>query len=167
MTDFTKIFNLNHENEWFKPKHIAMYRDYAFRASQESHAIRRKAGAVILSPRGSLFIGYNGTPAGQNNCCEDDTFKTKENVIHAEDNAIRKMINEGINPTNSIIFITDSPCMGCVENVIIKHNIKAVFYFRHYRDIKPLQVLEGAGIMSQYVDENFIEELRIYQIEND
>lgn len=154
------IIKLNEENEWFKPKHISMYKDFTFRAAQESYAIRRKAGAVAMSPRGSLFIGYNGTPINEDNCCEDENFTTKDNVIHAEDNAVRKMNNEGISPSGSIMFITDSPCINCVRNVIIKNGIKAVFYFRYYTDTTPLNLLTEHGIVHHYVDDNTIELIR-------
>lgn len=159
--NFDKLYDLHRDNAWFKPKHLTMYRDFAFRAAQESSAQRRKAGAVILSNKGSLFIGYNGTPPNDDNCCEDENFKTKDSVIHAEDNAIRKMVDEGINPEGSIIFITDSPCDKCARNVIKKNGIKAVFYFRYYyRDLTPLDTLEQNGIMTQYVDETYLEYLR-------
>lgn len=160
--NFDNIFSLANDNEWFKPKQLSMYKDFAFRAAQESYALRKKAGAVILSPKGSLFIGYNGTPAGHDNCCEDEQFLTKDIVIHAEDNAIRKMINENVDPTDSIIFITDSPCNGCSTNVILKHGIKAVIYFRLYRDMAPINTLNDNGVITQYVDDNYIEELRKY-----
>ena len=160
--DFENIFKLNQENEWFKPKQLSMYKDFAFRAAQESSALRKKAGAVILSPNGSLFIGYNGTPAGHDNVCEDEHFMTKDTVIHAEDNAVRKMINENVDPKDSIIFITDSPCNGCSTNVILKYGIKAVVYFRLYRDLSPIDELKENGIITQYVDDNYIEELRKY-----
>jgi len=158
--NFENIFKLSKENEWFKPKQLGMYKDFAFRAAQESSALRKKAGAVILSPNGSLFIGYNGTPSGHDNCCEDENFITKDTVIHAEDNAVRKMINENVDPKDSIIFITDSPCSRCVTNVILKYGIKAVIYFRLYRDLSPINTLNDNGIITQYVDDNYIEELR-------
>ena len=158
--NFENIFKLSKENEWFKPKQLGMYKDFAFRAAQESSALRKKAGAVILSPNGSLFIGYNGTPSGHDNCCEDENFITKDTVIHAEDNAVRKMINENVDPKDSIIFITDSPCNRCVTNVILKYGIKAVIYFRLYRDLSPINTLNDNGIITQYVDDNYIEELR-------
>ncbi len=162
--NFNKLDELHQQNEWFKPKHISMYRDFAFRAAQESHAVRRKAGAVILSPNGSLFIGYNGTPPGEDNCCETDDFVTKDNVIHAESNAINKMLNENVNPAGSIIFITDSPCLRCTNDVIIHHGISAVFFFRRYRDTSPLEELENNHIFVEYVDENYLEALRIHNL---
>lgn len=161
MNKFNKLYDLHETNEWFKPKHLTMYRDFAFRAAQESYANRRKVGAVILSAKGSLFIGYNGTPSNHDNICEHNN-QTKDNVIHAEDNAIRKMNNEGVDTQDSIIFITDSPCMPCTNNVIIQNNIKAVFYFRYYSDTSSLDVLERNGILTQYVDENYLEDLRKY-----
>lgn len=162
-TDFMDVVKeMNRDNVWFKPNHLSMYKDFVFRAARESHAIRRKAGALILSGKGSLFIGYNGTPANEDNCCEDEHFVTKPNVIHAEDNAIRKMVDENIDPTNSILFITDSPCMNCVNNVIVKHNIKAVFYFRYYTDRSPLEILDEHNIKHYYVDDNLIEDVRKY-----
>jgi len=167
VSNFDKLYELHHTNEWFKPKHLSMYRDFAFRAAQESSAVRRKVGAVILSKKGSLFIGYNGTPSGDDNTCENSDFITKDNVIHAEDNALRKMINENVDPQGSIIFITDSPCDKCTNNVIIDNGISAVFYFRYYTDDKPLEILNSNGVYTQYVDENYIEELRKHIITGD
>lgn len=160
MYDFSKIYELNQENEWFKPKHVKMYRDFSFLAASESPAIRRKVGAVILSPRGGLFIGYNGTPPGEDNVCEDDSFVTMPHVIHAEANAIDKMLSEDVDPTGSIIFLTDSPCLNCTNNVILKYKIKAVFYSRRYHDLTPLDRLESKGVLVQYIDEDYIEYLR-------
>lgn len=155
---------LHDKNEWFKPKHISMYRDIVFRAAQESAAVRRKTGAVILSPNGSIFLGYNGTPANTDNCCETHEFVTKDNVIHAEQNAFNKMYSEHLDPKGSIIFITDSPCSRCV-NEIIKNEISAVFYFRLYRDLEPVYELDRRNIITQYVDENYLEELRLKLID--
>lgn len=163
--NFDALYELQKNNEWFKPKHLTMYRDFAFRAAQESYAERRKVGAVILSNKGSLFIGYNGTPPNANNCCEDENFETKSDVIHAEDNAIRKMVAENVDITDSIIFITDSPCNKCATEIILKYGIQAVFYFRHYyRDLTPLEKLNSDGVLTQYVDEDYLEQLRKFLI---
>lgn len=163
--NFDALYDLQKKNEWFKPKHLTMYRDFAFRAAQESYAKRRKVGAVILSNKGSLFIGYNGTPPNEDNCCEDENFNTKSNVIHAEDNAIRKMVAEDVDTNGSIIFITDSPCNNCATDIILKYGIQAVFYFRHYyRDLTPLQTLDGDNVLTQYVDEDYLEELRQFSV---
>lgn len=159
------LYYLNSINSWFKPKHLSMYRDIIFRVSKESMSLRRKVGSGVLSKNGSLFLGYNGLPPGhETDICEDENFKTKDDVIHAEENALNKMIRENVDIQDSIIFITDSPCGLCTENIILKYGIKAVFYFRQYRDTTPIENLKNNGVIVHYIDENILEEIRLREL---
>lgn len=102
-----------------------------------SYCNRRKVGCVIVKADRIISIGYNGTPPGEDNTCEDSNGITKPNVIHAEDNALRKLsreadasngnISECDTPSGATLFVTTAPCESCAR-LIIKAGIKKVFY---------------------------------------
>ena len=114
----------------------------ATQVSSMSYCKRRKVGCEIVKNDGSLEIGYNGTPLGEDNECEDEAFTTKPNVIHAEENAIKKL--RGATDDQMVLFVTRSPCPTCAQT-IIDTNIRQVYY----RDLKVrngLHLLEQAGV---------------------
>lgn len=114
-----------------KPKEIELYLDFAERVSQLSYCNRAKVGAVLVKKNNVISYGYNGTAPGEPNICEDEvTGKTLPNVIHAEDNAIRKCYEEGIDPCFSSIFVTIPPCTRCAEILVAEGVIEV--YYRDY-----------------------------------
>ena len=120
------------------------YLDIAKLWAKESHCERNKVGCIIVKDQMIISDGYNGTPHGFNNSCEIDNI-TKEEVIHAEANAICKFAKSTNNSINSTIYITVAPCFECAK-LIIQSNIKRVIYQEDYRNNKGLQLLRKAKI---------------------
>ena len=89
--------------------------------------------------------GYNGTPSGFENCCEDENGVTKPYVLHAEANAITKVARSNNSSEGATLYITDSPCIECAK-LIIQAGIRRVVYSRMYRIVDGLELLERAGI---------------------
>lgn len=135
-----------------KDKEKDFYMNVAKSAALMSHANRKKVGAVLVEPQSSdiLSYGYNGTPTGFDNTCEDNDGKTKPNVIHAESNALLKCAKTGKPVEGSILFVTMSPCTTCSIS-LIQAGVKEVVYVENYRNGEGLQILKEAGVkVSQY-----------------
>jgi dCMP deaminase len=114
-----------------KEKYHKLYQDLAERVSQESVAISRQVGAVIVAQSGMMSIGWNGTPSGFDNNCEYDDQRTKPEVIHAERNAIDKMTRQGVSTQGAILFTTTAPCIECAKS-IAPVGISQVYYRDHF-----------------------------------
>ena len=106
---------------------------------------RRKVGALIVRDRMIISDGYNGTPSGFENICEDTDGATKAYVLHAEANAITKVAKSNNSSNGATLYITDSPCIECAK-LIIQSGIVRVVYSRKYRITDGLDLLERAGI---------------------
>lgn len=104
-----------------------------------SHCTRSKVGAVLVKDGNVISFGYNGTPAGMNNGCEENNV-TKDEVIHAEMNAILKAAKSGNAVDGSTLYLSLSPCQNCCK-LIIQSGIKRVVYLEAYRDLKPIEFL--------------------------
>jgi dCMP deaminase len=104
-----------------------------------SHCTRSKVGAVLVKSGNVISFGYNGTPAGMDNCCEENNV-TKDEVIHAEMNAILKAAKSGNAVDGSTLYLSLSPCQNCCK-LIIQSGIKRVVYLEAYRDLKPIEFL--------------------------
>ena len=114
--------------------------------SQNSCCNRKKVGALIVKDQMIISDGYNGTPSGFSNDCEDQHGDTNWFVLHAEANAITKLAkNASGNAEGSTLCVTLSPCTEC-SKLIIQTGIKRVFYKDEYRDINGLAILKEAGI---------------------
>ncbi len=113
--------------------------------AQNSYCKRRKVGALIVKNRMIISDGYNGTPSGFENICEDDSNNTKPYVLHAEANAITKVAKSGNSSENATLYVTDSPCIECAK-LIIQAGIKRVVFDRKYRITDGLELLKRAGI---------------------
>ena len=113
--------------------------------AENSYCERRKVGALIVKDRMIISDGYNGTPAGFENVCEDDNGDTKPYVLHAEANAITKVAKSHNSSQGATLYITDSPCIECAK-LIIQAGINRVVYSRKYRITDGLDLLERAGI---------------------
>lgn len=110
-----------------------------------SYCKRKQVGAIIVKDRMIISDGYNGTPTGFENCCEDDEGYTKWYVLHAEANAISKVASSTQSCEGSTLYITLSPCKEC-SKLIHQSGIKRVVYQSAYKDDSGLQFLEKAGV---------------------
>lgn len=113
--------------------------------AENSYCERRKVGALIVKDKMIISDGYNGTPSGFENICEDETGITKPYVLHAEANAITKIARSGNNSDGATLYVTDSPCIEC-SKLIIQAGIKRVVYSRDYRLTDGVDLLRRAGI---------------------
>jgi len=104
-----------------------------------SHCTRSKVGAVLVKEGNVISFGYNGTPAGMDNGCEENNV-TKDEVIHAEMNAILKAAKSGNAVDGSTLYLSLSPCQNCCK-LIIQSGIKRVVYLEEYRDLLPIEFL--------------------------
>lgn len=121
------------------------YMEMAFVWAKNSYCERRKVGALIVKNRMIISDGYNGTPAGFENVCEEENNTTKPYVLHAEANAITKVAKSNNSSEGATLYVTDSPCMEC-SKLIIQSGIKRVVYTREYRITDGLDLLKRAGI---------------------
>lgn len=110
-----------------------------------SHCKRKQVGALIVKDRMIISDGFNGTPTGFDNCCEDEEGLTKWEVLHAEANAILKVASSTQSVKNATLYITLSPCTQC-SKLIHQAGIKRVVYAKNYRDASGLNFLEKAGV---------------------
>jgi dCMP deaminase len=136
-----------------KQKWVEAFMDTAERFAQLSSAKRLQVGAVVVKDNRIISIGYNGMPAGWTNDCEtvvqlsDDTveLKTKDEVIHAEANAILKLARDGESGNGSVLFCTHAPCVHCAK-LIHGAGISHVYYRESYRDTIGLDFLQKCQI---------------------
>lgn len=117
----------------------------AFEWAELSHCHRKKVGAIIVKDRMIISDGYNGTPTGFENPCEDEEGYTKWYVLHAEANAILKVANSTQSCKGATLYITLSPCQQC-SKLIHQAGIKKVVYANKYKDTSGLEFLEKAGV---------------------
>ena len=110
-----------------------------------SHCKRKQVGALIVKDRMIISDGFNGTPTGFDNCCEDENGTTKWEVLHAEANAILKVASSTQSAKNATLYITLSPCTQC-SKLIHQAGIKRVVYANAYKDDAGVKFLEKAGI---------------------
>ena len=121
--------------------------------AENSYCVRRKVGALIVKDKMIISDGYNGTPAGFENICEDETGKTKSYVLHAEANAITKIARSNNSSNGATMYVTASPCIECAK-LIIQAGIKRVVYSEKYRLEDGLELLKRANIEVIYIDPN-------------
>ena len=139
-------------------KKDSLYIDIAQRVGLESHAVRAKVGAVLVRDDNILAYGYNGTPRGWDNDCEDviettnaegewyvKETKTKREVLHAESNAIAKIARSTQSADGADLFVSLSPCFECAK-LIVQSGIKRVVFKEKYRDDSPINFLKMNGI---------------------
>lgn len=122
--------------------------------AENSYCQRRKVGALIVKDKMIISDGYNGTPAGFENVCEDDeSGLTKPYVLHAEANAITKIARSGNCSDGATLYVTTSPCIEC-SKLIIQAGIKRVVYREKYRVTDGLDLLNRAGVETVHLQEN-------------
>jgi dCMP deaminase len=143
-----------------KQKWIDAFMDTAERFAQLSSAKRLQVGAVVVKDNRIISIGYNGMPSGWTNECEEVVevhedcgviTKTKDEVIHAEANAISKLAKSGDSGDKADLFCTHAPCVHCAK-IIYGAGIKKVFYRNSYRDELGLEFLQKCGIDIEKTD---------------
>ena len=117
-----------------------------------SYCQRRQVGALIVKDRMIISDGYNGTPTGMENICEDDEGFTKWYVLHAEANAILKVASSTHSCRDATLYLTMSPCKEC-SKLIHQAGIKRLVYMMRYKDDSGLQFLEQAGVQVEQVEE--------------
>ena len=139
-----------------KASMLQAHLDVAQRYSELSHGRRLKVGAVVVKDDRIISIGYNGTPPGWDNNCEDElpdgSLKTKPEVLHAEENAIGKLARSHESGNGAAMFITHAPCAQCAKLILVS-GIKSVFYRDTYRDDSGVQFLIKGGIDVQQLKE--------------
>ncbi|MCQ2160178.1 MAG: dCMP deaminase family protein [Bacteroidales bacterium] len=133
--------------EKFDSRYIEMAAIWA----KNSYCRRRQVGALLVKDKMIISDGYNGTPAGFENVCEDENGVTKPYVLHAEANAISKIAKSGNNSDGATLYVTASPCIEC-SKLIIQAGIKRVVYRDEYRLTDGVDLLRKAGIEVEKVD---------------
>lgn len=148
-----------------KKKWVDAFMDTAERFAQLSSAVRLKVGAVVVKDNRIISIGYNGMPAGWTNECEyhvseyneftkswylTEETKTKDEVIHAEANAVAKLARDGESGNHGVMFCTHAPCIQCAK-IIYGAGINTLYYRNSYRDTKGIDFLTKCGISIENV----------------
>ena len=121
--------------------------------AENSYCVRRKVGALVVKDKMIIRDGYNGTPSGFENICEDDNNVTKPYVLHAEANAITKLARSNNNSEGSTLYVTASPCLEC-SKLIIQSGIRRVVYGEMYRLTDGIDLLRRANIELTYININ-------------
>ena len=137
----------SHKQEILDKRYLRMARIWA----ENSYCERRKVGAIIVKDKMIISDGYNGTPAGFENVCEDADGVTKPYVLHAEANAITKVAKSANNCDGSTLYVTAAPCIEC-SKLIIQAGIKRVVYGEQYRLTDGIDLLKRAGVDVEYLD---------------
>lgn len=126
--------------------------------AKNSYSKRLQVGALLVKDRMIISDGYNGTPSGFENVCEDENGVTKPYVLHAEANAITKVAKSNNSSAGATLYITASPCMECAK-LIIQSGITRVVYRDAYRLDDGIKLLQRAGITVEQIDSSTIETL--------
>ena len=119
--------------------------------ARNSYCRRRQVGALIVKDRMIISDGYNGTPSGFENVCEEENGITKPYVLHAEANAITKVAKSGNSSAGATLYVTAAPCIECAK-LIIQAGIRRVVYRDEYRLTDGIDLLERAGIAVEKID---------------
>lgn len=128
-----------------KDKHISAYLQTAQVFAKCSTAKRLQVGAICVKDDKIISIGYNGTPSGWDNECEDEEGKTIPEVIHAEANCITKLARSSGGGLGSVMFCTHSPCIECAK-LIYASGIQAIYYIEDYRSSLGIDFLQRVGV---------------------
>lgn len=128
-----------------KTKFLNYYMNIAKETAKLSTATRLQVGAIAVKNDRIISIGYNGTPPGWNNKCEDDNNQTLHYVIHAEQNLIAKLCKANESSEGSIVFITHSPCIHC-SKILFTAGVSEVYYETEYRITDGIDFLKQCGI---------------------
>lgn len=132
----------------FDKRYMQMARIWA----ENSYCERRHVGALLVKNNMIISDGYNGTPSGFENCCEDENNVSKPYVLHAEANAISKVARSHNSADGATLYVTASPCMECAK-LIIQSGIRRVVYGEKYRIMDGVELLERAGIETVFLED--------------
>ena len=138
---------INKKQQALDERYIRMAKIWA----ENSYCERRKVGALLVKDQMIISDGYNGTPAGFENVCEDDNNLTKPYVLHAEANAITKIARSNNSSDGATLYVTSSPCIECAK-LIIQSGIKRVVYSEKYRLEDGINLLKRANIEVDFVE---------------
>lgn len=128
-----------------KKKHLLAYMKAAYVFAELSYCECDKVGCVIVKDDSIISIGYNGTPPGWKNCCEDEDGETVPEVIHAEMNALGKLVGSNHSARGAYMFVTRRPCMTCAKLIVARTGIERIYYATSPSP-EPLIFLEKCGI---------------------
>ena len=131
-----------------KEKHIHAFMQTAKTFAECSTAKRLHVGCIAVKDNKIISIGYNGTPNGWDNNCEDDDFKTLPEVLHAESNMLMKLARTTGGAEGSSVFITHSPCLECAK-LIYQSGVKEVYYETDYRNKDGVNFLNKCGVITK------------------
>ena len=141
MSDPVSLHPYKEKQEIFDKRYIEMAQIWA----KNSYCKRRQVGALIVKEKMIISDGYNGTPSGFENICEDENFETKPYVLHAEANAITKVAKSNNSSENATLYVTTSPCLECAK-LIIQSGISRVVYTERKETNDGIPLLERARI---------------------
>lgn len=120
--------------------------------AENSYCVRRKVGALLVKNQMIISDGYNGTPSGFENICEDENNVSKPYVLHAEANALTKVARSNNSSDGATLYVTASPCLEC-SKLIIQSGIKRVVYGEKYRIMDGVELIQRAGIEVVFLDD--------------
>jgi dCMP deaminase len=140
--DYSKEKQLRYDKAYLK---------MALEWAKLSHCQRKQVGALIVRDRMIISDGYNGTPTGFDNCCEDEAGETRWYVLHAEANAILKVAKSTHNADGATLYITLSPCKEC-SKLIVQAGIKRVVFHNGYKDQSGVNFLKESGIVVEQIE---------------
>ena len=120
--------------------------------AENSYCVRRKVGALLVKDQMIISDGYNGTPSGFENICEDENNVSKPYVLHAEANALTKVARSNNSSNGATLYVTASPCLEC-SKLIIQSGIKRVVYGEEYRLKDGVELLKRAGVTVEYLND--------------
>ena len=132
-------------------KYDKAYLKMASEWAKLSHCNRKKVGALVVKDRAIISDGYNGTPTGFDNCCEDENGDTHWFVLHAEANAILKLARSSNNAAGATLYITLSPCKEC-SKLIHQAGFKRLVYINGYKDSSGIDFLKSAGVEIEQIE---------------
>lgn len=139
--------NENRKQDILDRRYLRMARVWA----ENSYCKRRQVGALLVKDGAIISDGYNGTPSGFENVCEDENNVSKPYVLHAEANAITKIARSSQNSDGATLYVTASPCIDCAK-LIIQCGIRRVVYGENYRLDDGIRLLQRAGIETCFVN---------------
>lgn len=146
--DSTVIHTSSEKQEILDRRYLRMARIWA----ENSYCERRKVGAIIVKDSMIISDGFNGTPSGFENVCEDTNGATKPYVLHAEANAITKVARSNNSSAGATLYITASPCLECAK-LIIQAGIERVVFNELYRITDGIDLLRRAGVKCEHIED--------------
>ncbi|MEZ4721436.1 MAG: dCMP deaminase family protein [Flavobacteriales bacterium] len=143
----TLTFNDPEKQQRYDKAYLRLAKEWA----KLSHCKRKQVGAIIVKEGTIIADGFNGTPTGFENECEDENGETKWYVLHAEANAILKVARTTNNANGATLYLTNSPCKDC-SKLVLQAGIKRLVYVNRYKDASGIEFLEKAGLDVQQIE---------------